>query len=244
MVCDAKWVVCQSYRIYHQRCWLVVSSQKILGKIDNVYLRTTTMKKIFTFAFTCLVAISLTGTANADIFINEIHYDNVGADEGEFIEIVTTDEEDANQITFTTYNGSNSNTVAGANVGNDFEDHGILADGNHYYSLLFVGLQNGSPDGIALANGGNLVEFLSYEGSFTGITGDAHGVTSTDIGVEQTGDTLVGSSLQRVDFGSTWVVTDGTNTRGGINLAAVPEPGSLIVLGLFGLAGLGRRRRM
>ena len=43
------------------------------------------------------------------------------------------------------------------------------------------GIQNGSPDGIALVAPTGLVEFLSYEGVFSGVGGAASGVTSTDI---------------------------------------------------------------
>ena len=50
------------------------------------------------------------------------------------------------------------------------------------------GLQNGSPDGIALVDAGNvLVEFLSYEGTFTGVGGPAAGMTSIDVGVSEDG---------------------------------------------------------
>ena len=66
------------------------------------------------------------------------------------------------------------------------------------------GLQNGSPDGIALIdNVTNVVEFFSYEGSFVAGDGPATGVTSTDIGVAEDGSTAVGNSLQLIGTGST-----------------------------------------
>ena len=61
----------------------------------------------------------------------------------------------------------------------------------------FTGLQNGSPDGIALiSDTGSVVQFLSYEGSFTAASGPAAGVASTDIGQSENSNTRRGHSLQ------------------------------------------------
>ncbi len=47
-----------------------------------------------------------------------------------------------------------------------------------------VGIQNGSPGRLALVDGSsNVVQFLSYEGSFTAVGGPADGMTSEEIGV-------------------------------------------------------------
>ncbi|MEN9063587.1 ExeM/NucH family extracellular endonuclease [Ponticoccus litoralis] len=89
------------------------------------------------------------------------------------------------------------------------------------------GLQNGAPDGIALVNDGTLVEFLSYEGSFTATEGAAAGVTSTDIGVSESSGTPLGFSLQRDEDGDTWAAP-AEDTRGTANDAApsggIPAP--------------------
>lgn len=78
---------------------------------------------------------------------------------------------------------------------------GTLVAGGLYLSVLTYptdGIQNGSPDGLALVNGsGNVVEFLSYEGTIVAVGGPASGLTSTPLGVEETGTTPVGYSLQR-----------------------------------------------
>ncbi len=63
-------------------------------------------------------------------------------------------------------------------------------------------MQNGAPDGVALDNGGTLIQFLSYEGSFMAASGVANGVTSTDIGVSEPG--AVGESLQLIGSGTTY----------------------------------------
>jgi outer membrane protein assembly factor BamB len=58
-------------------------------------------------------------------------------------------------------------------------------------------LQNGAPDAIALVNAANqVVQFLSYEGSFAATNGPASGLTSTDIGVSQSGTEAAGLTLQ------------------------------------------------
>lgn len=200
--------------------------------------------KRFAFGITT-AALLATGSANAVVYINEIHYDNDGADTGEFIEIVTTAGEDASKITVSLYNGADSE-LYGSNdtfvLGTDFVDHGILGDGNRYYSISLPsnGLQNGAPDGLSVDFDGTVLEFLSYEGTIASAgDGPALGLASTDIGVFQPGNTPVGSSLQRIAFGSTWELTEGTNTQGAVN---IPEPGSLALLGLGGLL-IARRRR-
>ena len=60
------------------------------------------------------------------------------------------------------------------------------------------GIQNGSPDGVALVDdNGVLVEFLSYEGVFAATNGPAAGITSIDIGVSEAGTEAAGTSLAR-----------------------------------------------
>jgi len=66
------------------------------------------------------------------------------------------------------------------------------------------GIQNGSPDGFALIEGTQVLEFLSIEGTFVAQDGAAAGMLSTDIGVQEFGDTLEGLSLQRQED-DTWI---------------------------------------
>ncbi|MEO0874070.1 MAG: T9SS type A sorting domain-containing protein, partial [Bacteroidota bacterium] len=130
-------------------------------------------------------------------FLNEIHYDNAGGDVGEFVEVaVSTDFAGSlSDLVVFLYNGSG---------GAFYDSHdlstftaGTTAGGYTFYSKAIDGIQNG-PDGFALSDGGTLVEFLSYEGSFAATDGPASGVTSTDIGVSETSSTAAGQSLQRV----------------------------------------------
>ena len=158
----------------------------------------------------------------ATVFINEFHYDNSGADTNEFIEIGGTAGTDLTGWSIVLYNGSNGTVYNTENLS------GTISDQGNGFGTVAVdyptnGIQNGSPDGIALVdNNNNVVQFLSYEGSFTAVGGPADGMTSTDIGVSQPGATPVDSSLQLQGEGSedsdfSWVAVNGSNTKGDIN---------------------------
>ncbi|MEO9895142.1 MAG: ExeM/NucH family extracellular endonuclease [Paracoccaceae bacterium] len=151
--------------------------------------------------------------------INEFHYDNVGSDTGEFIEIRVDAGGDVSGLLVELYNGSNGTVYNALNV----VDGTVSSDGDFDYYVLNLpanGLQNGSPDGLALSNAGALVEFLSYEGSLIGVGGAADGVSSEDIGQAESGTTEVGFSLQRNEDG-TWRAPE-ENSSGNANDAPAP----------------------
>ena len=69
------------------------------------------MKKIFSFMVATVFAMA--GSASADIFLNEIHYDNSGGDLNEFVEIVVAPSMSGvtlSDIVVELYNGSNGET--------------------------------------------------------------------------------------------------------------------------------------
>jgi hypothetical protein len=162
---------------------------------------------------------------DGDAFINEFHYDNTGTDEGEFIEVAVSDAflaspgADLSKIEVILYNGSPTQlSPYGTPVTLDMFTAGASVGGftHYYYDYPSNGIQNGAPDGIVLAcTNGAILEFLSYEGTFTAGSGPAAGMTSTDIGVEQAFPTQVGASLQLI--GGTWFVTC-LNTKGEENV--------------------------
>ncbi len=150
---------------------------------------------IFTIALSSIV---LTRGQNA--WINEIHYDNTGTDANEFIEVII---ENAGSYTLANFSVVLYNGNGGASY--DTKTLDLFTVGTisgsfsfFYYTYPSNGIQNGSPDGMALAYQGNLIagQFLSYEGTFTAVGGPANGILSVDIGVAEAGTEPLGNSLQ------------------------------------------------
>jgi hypothetical protein len=163
------------------------------------------------------------GAARGGVWINEFHYDNTGSDVDEYVEVVVGPDMagvNLSDVTLSLYNGSNGE-VYGAHTLDTF-DVGGLVNGFQFYSLLIPGLQNG-PDAFALDEGGGLIEFLSYEGSFIATNGPAAGVSAFDVGVIELTDTLIGSSLgltggpgtEAADF--SWSLLEELASRGDLN---------------------------
>ncbi len=139
----------------------------------------------------------------ATVFINEIHYDDAGTDAGEAVEIAGVAGTDLSGYSLVFYNGNGGGVYATQELSGviDNQDDG-------YGTLAFAGpaggIQNGSPDGIALVGpGGAVVQFLSYEGPMTATAGAAAGMTSIDIGVSEEG-VADGFSLQLTGDGSNY----------------------------------------
>lgn len=132
-------------------------------------------------------------------WINEFHYDNIGADTGEFVEVAGYAGTSLSGWKLIGYDGSTGNQYQTVNLSGTIPDNGNCAG---VLSFSFPGLQNGSPDGIALVdNAGAVVQFLSYEGTFTANDGPASGWTSVDVGVSETSSTPVGYSLRLTGSG-------------------------------------------
>ena len=195
---------------------------------DNVYNVTVTATDEFGGTDSADVAVTVADVLELPVIdarINEFHYDNDGSDTGEFIEIRTAAGDDVSFLTVELVNGSTGlvyNTIA-------VNGTDMTSDGTYDYYVINLptnGLQNGSPDGIVLTNGPEVIEFLSYEGSLDAVNGAAAGMTSTDIGVSEAGSTPVGFSLQRNDDG-TWREPE-ENTSGAENVPVV-EPAQIVI---------------
>lgn len=175
------------------------------------------------------------------VFFNEIHYDNVGGDTGEAIEIAASAGTDLTGWTVVLYNGSN-----GAPYGSTVNLSGVVADQQGGFGTVQVtfptdGLQNGAPDGMALVDpDGHVVQFLSYEGTMTATAGPAAGMTSIDIGVAEGAATPIGDSLQLKGTGThyedfTWA-SESASSFGAVNDGQTfgtgggePHPGALSI---------------
>ena len=144
----------------------------------------------------------MTGGMNCmgDVWVNEIHYDNTGADANEGVEVAGPAGTDLTGYRLVGYNGNNGASYLTKALSGTIDD-----EGEEYGALWFdiVSLQNGAPDGIALVDSGsNVLQFLSYEGAFTAVDGPANGMTGTDIAVAESGITAIGESLQLTGTGS------------------------------------------
>lgn len=153
----------------------------------------------------CPLACALllaSATAQADVFINEFHYDDStsSGDTGERIEIVATAGETLSSYRVYLYNGSSPSSAV--TYDNDLVPAGSLVSCGgqvRIATLSYVtnGIQNGPNDGIALVNpSGQVVQFISYEGAITASNGPAAGRTSTNLSVSETGSDAAGRSLQ------------------------------------------------
>ncbi|MCT2582384.1 ExeM/NucH family extracellular endonuclease [Actinophytocola gossypii] len=172
---------------------------------------------------TAITAIAFTGAPTAAAeepaapSISEIHYDNTGTDTGEAIEVEAPVGFDLTGWRLALYNGNGGSVYDNRTLSGTVPDAGVVVE-----TYPTNGIQNGSPDGVALiAPDGTVAEFLSYEGTMT-----AGGVTATDIGVSEASDTPAGHSLQKVD--GVWQApaphSFGARNTGGEDPGPDPEP--------------------
>ena len=186
-----------------------------------------------TVSGTATVTVSAPPTGTGSARIAEVHYDNEGTDSGEAIEIEGAAGTSLAGWSLVLYSG----TPGSANLGQPYSTVALSATipatcgarGVVVQQYAVNGIQNGDADGIALVSaGGQVVEFLSYEGSFTATGGPAAGMTSVDIGVSETSSTPTGRSLQRAGNGA-WF-GPATSTFGQCNPATPPAAPTGVIL--------------
>jgi predicted extracellular nuclease len=146
---------------------------------------------------TIAALLAQTTLATATPFINEIHYDNSGTDVNEFIELAGGVGWDLTGWRLVLYNGNpgQRNVYDTRNLSGTFANDTGNGWGFQTFYYPTNGIQNGGgttiataePDGIALVDSNNnVVQFLSYEGTFTAAgarttANPAGGITSTNI---------------------------------------------------------------
>lgn len=177
----------------------------------------------FQILFTAIPSMPKIGDADA-VFLNEIHYDNTSSDVGEFLEIMVGPDYSGaiSEIQVSLYNGAGGSSYATHDL-NTFTLDSTEPSGHRIYSKDISGIQNGGSDGIAITENGNVLQFLSYEGTMTAMSGPASGATSIDIGVAQSpvqaagqGSLgLTGNGLGPENF--TWTQFASPFTKGALN---------------------------
>jgi endonuclease I len=151
-----------------------------------------------------LAAYMLAGAclpAQAEVFINEFHYDNAGTDAGERIEVVATAGESLVGYRIYLYNGTGATTAATFYANDPLPAGSLVACGATVRIATIAyppnGVQNGANDGIALVSpAGAVLQFLSYEGGIRASNGPAAGRTSIALAVSESDATPVNTSLQ------------------------------------------------
>ena len=202
---------------------------------NSVFMSSNKPFKSILFVLVCVMVLQLPsfGQCNVGVFINEFHYDNVGTDNNEFVEVAVPNIVPIGfnlaDYVVTLYNG-----LGGAAYDNQslaaFQLGNMDANFTYYVWKPLGGIQNGAPDGIALSyfSGINSMncEFISYEGTFMATDGPAMGIISTDIGVAESNTTTQDSeSLQLINGVWTGPIPA---TPGDTNVA-IAAPGRILI---------------
>lgn len=157
------------------------------------------------------------------VHFSELHYDNFGTDANEAIEVEAPAGTDLTGWTIVLYNGTGGAPYLTSPLSGVIAGTCGAAQATGITSVAYPsnGIQNGSPDGMALVDAsGAVVEFLSYEGTFVAAGGPANGMTSVDIVASQN-SSPVGQTLQRDAF-NTWTLAN--STLGACNDGSTPPP--------------------
>ena len=196
--------------------------QQVYNTINNIFLKAGLIKKIIAVLISLLFLIS----AKSQVIISEIDYDNVGTpDNNEKIELFGFNGTNLTGWKLILYNGANgaayntldlTGSIPFLCTGSDGLSYGVKV-------ISYTGpdaIQNGSPDGVALVNAsGVVVEFLSYEGTFTAVGGPANGMLSTDIAPGVADSNTQEGSMER-HAGNVWSFVT-ANTLGACNTGLI-----------------------
>lgn len=137
-----------------------------------------------------------------DVWINELHYDNLSIDTNEGVEIAGPADTDLSDYSLIFYSGANGEAYRTVPLSGTIDDEQC-----GYGAIWFpvAGIENGPADGVALVkNEMDVQYFLSYEGSFTAVDGPAIGLTATNIVKAETVSTPLDQSLQLIGTGATY----------------------------------------
>jgi endonuclease I len=132
-------------------------------------------------------------------WINELHYENVGPDADEGVEIAGEAGTNLNGWTLLFYNGRDGRIYREQPLSGRIDDEG-MGYGALWFSINNI--QNGGADAVVLLNqSGEVTEFISYEGTLVATDGPADKMHSLDVGVAEFPQQDLGGSIQRVGKG-------------------------------------------
>jgi hypothetical protein len=130
----------------------------------------------------------------AEVWINELHYDNTGVDVNEFVELAGPAGDNVHGWLLLAVDGATGRVYGKRVLGGTFPNQ---QNGIGTLSFPFPGLQDGAPDGLALLTPtGVVMQFLAYEGTFTAQGGALQGRTARPITTSESSTTAIGTSLQ------------------------------------------------
>ena len=159
-------------------------------------------------------------TGSVKLVLNEVDYDQVGADAAGFVEIANTGDAAAtlDGVALVLVNGGDGAEYARKDL------TGTLAAGAHL--VVDVDPQNGAPDGLALVDtsAGTLLDALSYEGAITAATiGSATFdlVEGTLLPADVADSNTVDATLARIPDGQ-----DGDDAAADWAYTTTPTPGA------------------
>jgi len=186
--------------------------------------------------------------SNATVVINELDYDQPGGDDGEFVELFDSTNNPEEPTSFdgyvlVFYNGNGGTVYMTESL------DGMVANAGGYLAVFISGIQNGSPDAVALYTDATAADF-------NGTTADSPpaGAVLVDSMVYENGDSVIfaalnflgddltdpgngdNRSLSRVPDGGAWQVADPTpNSANGMSM------GSGYDMWAAGFPGIGAR---
>ncbi len=225
------------------------------------------MKKISYFICASILIICTVSTANATLLINEVDYDQNGSDTAEFIELFNSGS-DVIDLTGYRLDLINGNSSAIKPIYRSFSLNGYSLAADGY--LVICGnasmvmncdfdanissgmIQNGSPDGLILFNGQDVIDAVTYEGVIAGITEGSNGALADRSSSIMSIGRLPGSQdtdNNAADFESGCITPGTANISGSGNCAVtatgtVPQPPILWLFasGLIGMMASAKGR--
>ena len=147
--------------------------------------------------------------------INEFHYDNIGGDVGEFVEVFIPDPQPANigNYDLRVMNGNGTTRVLLDFNNSDLTMSCSGTDAAGITGVFYqfsLSLQNDTEGFLLEDDMNNILQFISYEGIITATSPmSISGATSTDIGLAESNTTTpIGASIEFDPNTNTWIIQD------------------------------------